>query len=141
MRRTGLIVGIIIIVATLAFSAVVLKKSLVNYVSFADATQATDSTVRIIGSPVAGSMLYDRPESALKFSISDDSGHVMPVVYHGPKPDDLDTAMSKAAKITAEGTFDPSQRVFTADNLLVKCPSKYQGGPADQERSYGAAKA
>jgi cytochrome c-type biogenesis protein CcmE len=141
MRRTGLIIGLIIIVSTLAFSMVVLKKSLVNYVSFNDARLATDSTVRIIGSPVAGTMFYDQTASALKFSISDEKGVVMPVVYHGPKPEDLDTAMSKAAKITAEGSFDPGQHVFTADNLLVKCPSKYQGDPNAQERSYGATKA
>jgi cytochrome c-type biogenesis protein CcmE len=44
--------------------------------------------------------------------------------------------MTKAAKITAQGTYSKTQQVFQADNLLVKCPSKYQG---TTERSYGKA--
>ena len=60
----------------------------------------------------------------------------MPVIYQGPKPEDLDSAMTKAVAINAQGTYDPKQQVFVADNLLVKCPSKYQGQGAT-ERSYG----
>jgi cytochrome c-type biogenesis protein CcmE len=48
----------------------------------------------------------------------------------------LDSAMSKAVAINAQGTYDPARHVFVADNLLVKCPSKYQG-QGTTERSYG----
>ena len=65
----------------------------------------------------------------------DDAGRLMPVTYKGPKPEDLDSAFSKAVAIGATGTYDPAQHVFVADKLLVKCPSKYQGQTTD--RSYG----
>ena len=60
----------------------------------------------------------------------------MHVVYQGPKPEDLDSAMSKAVAINATGTYDAKQGAFVADTLLVKCPSKYQG-QGTTDRSYG----
>jgi cytochrome c-type biogenesis protein CcmE len=78
-------------------------------------------------------------QGALYFQIRDEQGHTMPVVFRGPKPDDLDSAMEKATKIGAQGTFDPNTQQFIADNLQVKCPSKYDSAPTT--RSYGASTA
>lgn len=135
MKKTGALIGLVIIVAVLAFSAVTFKTSLINYVPFREAMAATDSNVQIMGAPVNGTMAY--ADGELHFSMRENGTNaVMPVVFKGPKPDDLDTAMTKAAKITAQGTYSKTQQVFEADNLLVKCPSKYQG---TTERSYGKA--
>ena len=136
MKNKGAVIGLIIIIAALAFSAVAFKNNLVNAVPFSEAIQATDSDVQVMGAPVAGTMNYDNTVHALRFTMRDTSGQTLPVVYKGPKPDDLDSAMSKAVAINAQGTYDPSQRAFVADNLLVKCPSKYQG-QGTTERSYG----
>jgi cytochrome c-type biogenesis protein CcmE len=136
MKNKGAIFGLIIIVAALAFSAVAFKNNLVNAVPFQEAMRATDSDVQIMGAPAAGTMAYDSSLHALRFSMRDTSGQMMPVVYKGPKPDDLDSAMSKAVAINATGTYDPNQHVFVADTLLVKCPSKYQG-QGTTDRSYG----
>ncbi len=136
MKNKGALVGLIVIVAALAFSALAFKNNLVNAVPFAEAMKATDSDVQIMGAPVAGTMRYDNAAHALRFDLKDTSGQVMHVVYKGPKPDDLDSAMNKAVAINAQGTYDPTQRAFVADNLLVKCPSKYQG-QGTTERSYG----
>lgn len=133
MKNKGAIIGLIIIVAALAFSALAFKNNLVNAVPFAEAMKATDSDVQIMGAPVKDTMIYD---TALRFDLKDTSGAVMHVVYQGPKPEDLDSAMNKAVAINAQGTYDAKQHVFVADNLLVKCPSKYQGQGAS-ERSYG----
>jgi cytochrome c-type biogenesis protein CcmE len=135
----GVAIGIILIVACLAFSAVMFKKSLVNYVSFSEATKATDTSVQIMGAPVAGTMAYDSMAHALHFEMTDGHGAIMPVVFKGPKPEDLDTAMTKATKITAQGSYDTGRSAFVADNLLVKCPSKYQGTKGGADRSYGAS--
>lgn len=136
MKNKGAIVGLIIIVAALAFSALAFKNNLVNAVPFAEAMKATDSDVQIVGAPVAGTMRYDDAAHALRFDLKNTSGQLMHVVYKGPKPEDLDSAMNKAVAINAQGTFDPKQSAFVADNLLVKCPSKYQG-QGTTERSYG----
>ena len=136
MKNKGAIIGLIIIVAALGFSAVAFKNNLVNAVPFAEAVKATDSDVQIMGAPIAGTMNYDQALHALRFALRDTSGQTMPVVYKGPKPEDLDTAMSKAVAINATGTYDPKQGVFVAETLLVKCPSKYQGQETT-ERRYG----
>jgi len=134
MKNKGAVVGLVIIVSALGFSALAFKNNLVNAVPFADAIKATDSDVQVMGAPIAGTMGYDKPTHSLRFSLRDTSGQILPIVYKGPKPEDLDTAMSKAVGINAQGTYDPAKRVFVAENLLVKCPSKYQG---TTERRYG----
>ena len=139
MRPTGLIVGVAIIVACLVFSAKLFKGSLINYVPFSEARAATGETVQIMGAPAVGTLRYDTTEHALHFALLDGKGETMPVVFKGPKPDDLDTAMTKATKITAQGSYSPTTSTFIAENLLVKCPSKYQGAGDGTERSYGKA--
>ena len=137
MKNKGAAIGLGIIVGALAFSAVAFKNNLVNAVPFAEAVRATGSDVQIMGAPLAGTMNYDNDTHALRFVMRETtSGRTLPVIYKGPKPDDLDSAMSKAVAINAQGTYDPAQQAFIADNLLVKCPSKYQGQAAT-ERSYG----
>ena len=136
MKNKGAMIGLVIIVAALAFSALAFKNNLVNAVPFAEAMKATDSDVQIMGAPLAGTMRYDNSLHALRFDLKDAAGQIMHVTYKGPKPEDLDSAMSKAVAINAQGTYDPAQHVFVADNLLVKCPSKYQG-QGNTERSYG----
>ena len=136
MKNKGAVLGLIIIVAALAFSGLAFKNNLVNAVPFAEAMKATDADVQIMGAPVSGTMGYDSAVHALHFVMRDSAGATIPVIYKGPKPEDLDSAMSKAVAINAQGTYDPAQKVFVADNLLVKCPSKYQG-QGTTERSYG----
>lgn len=135
----GAVVGLALIGGTMAFCGSTFKSALINYVPFAQARAATDTSVQIMGAPVAGTMQYDSAAHELRFSIRDAQGTLMPVVFKGPKPEDLDTAMTKATKITAQGTYNKAQQVFVADNLLVKCPSKYQGaGGSGGDRSYGS---
>jgi len=132
----GKLVGIVIVVACLGYAGILAKSSAVSYVPFSDARQATDATVQIMGAPVQGTMGYDLSEHILRFSIRQSDGDLMPVEFAGPKPEDLDTAMARATKIAALGTFDRSREIFKADSLQVKCPSKYDGG-SSQDRSYG----
>lgn len=135
MKKTGALIGLAIIAAALIFSGMAFKSSLINYVPFQEARANTDSNVQIMGAPVNGTMQYEN--GALHFALRETATNaVMPVVFQGPKPDDLDTAMSKATQIGAQGAYDRRQQVFVADNLLVKCPSKYQG---TTERKYGKA--
>ena len=137
MKNKGAIVGLVIIIGALGFSAVAFKNNLVNAVPFSDAVKATDSDVQVMGAPVLGTMNYDANIHALRFDLRDTSGQTLPVVYKGPKPEDLDSAMTKAIAINATGTYDPKQGAFVAETLLVKCPSKYQG---TSDRAYSAEK-
>ncbi len=135
-KNWGAVLGLTIIIAALAFSAAAFKTSLVSYVPFTDARTTPGESVQIMGTPQSGSLFYD--SGTLHFTLQDEKGQTMTVLYKGPKPDDMDSAMSKATKIGAQGTYDPSQQTFVADSLVVKCPSKYQG-VGQTERHYGAS--
>jgi cytochrome c-type biogenesis protein CcmE len=125
MKNKGAIIGLVIILAALGFGATTFKNSLVTYLPFPDAMQATDSTVQIMGVPQAATVVPDGAD--LRFTMTDGQGHAMPVLLTGTKPEDFDSAAARGYKIAAVGTYDPSKRLFVADSLLVKCPSKYQG--------------
>jgi cytochrome c-type biogenesis protein CcmE len=57
----------------------------------------------------------------LRFGLADENGTVMPVMYEGVKPGNFE----EATEIVAVGKYRDG--AFHADQLLVKCPSKYQG--------------
>lgn len=137
-KSIGKVIGVTIIVACLGFAVYLSKSSLVTYVPFQEAKAATESTVQIMGAPVPGTMEYDSSAHQLHFAIKDETGQVMPVVFSGPKPEDLDTAMSRATRIGAQGSYNRADGTFKAENLVVKCPSKYDGGDS-QDRQYGKA--
>ena len=61
-----------------------------------------------------------------------EGGAVLPVVYHGPRPDNFRPGTSAIV----EGSLDADGR-FVADSLLLKCPSRYEEGP--EEIYMGAA--
>ena len=137
MKNKGAVIGLVIIIAALTFSAVAFKNNLVNSVPFAEAIKATDADVQVMGVPVAGTLAYDSTVHAQRFEMREKAtGQVLSIFYKGPKPEDMDTTFSKAVAINATGTYDPAQRVFVADKLLIKCPSKYVNGQTT-DRSYG----
>jgi cytochrome c-type biogenesis protein CcmE len=55
-----------------------------------------------------------------------DDGARMPVVFNGPKPDQ----MREGAEAIIEGKYDGNN--FTAQSLLLKCPSRYEEGTIEE---------
>jgi cytochrome c-type biogenesis protein CcmE len=56
------------------------------------------------------------------FMLQDETGTQVKVVSGEPRPANFEQATS----IVAIGRYDQQQGAFMADDLLVKCPSKYQ---------------
>jgi cytochrome c-type biogenesis protein CcmE len=56
------------------------------------------------------------------FMLQDETGALVKVVYAQPKPSNFEQAVS----IVAIGHYDRASDSFVAEDLLVKCPSKYQ---------------
>jgi len=81
--------------------------------------QARDS--RVAGAIVANSVVWSTSEVRLTFDIQDETGRLS-VSYRGPQPDML----VDAVEAVAIGKYNPAKRVFEADELLMKCPSKYE---------------
>ncbi len=84
----------------------------------------TGKALRVSGNIVTESIIYDAPTLSLSFSISDpaDSTRQLPIHFHGVQPDQIGRESSSAI---VEGTLSPNG-VVEANNLLLKCPSKYE---------------
>jgi cytochrome c-type biogenesis protein CcmE len=65
------------------------------------------------------------------FLLQDEDGQMLKVISDEPRPANFDQAIS----IVAIGRYDATQDAFVADDLLVKCPSKYQEQVEDGEVS------
>jgi cytochrome c-type biogenesis protein CcmE len=133
--KVGALIAIAVIVGALGFGAYAFKGSMVAYVPFAQAVQAagTGATVQVMGGLVPGKTSFDTTTKSLDFVLAEKgTGQELPVVFKSPKPDNFD----RAVQVTAIGRYDSSKQVFVADNLLVKCPSKYAGDSGQQDRSY-----
>ena len=118
--KPKLILGLLLVVASIAFGVTSFKNSLTPYISFAEARRSglSSQVNGTLDDPAA--VRYDVDKSELAFTLKDDKNEVMPVVYHGVKPANFEQATS----VVAIGTFTDGR--FEADQLLVKCPSKYQ---------------
>lgn len=119
--KPGAWVGIIIIIAALAYGARAFVSGVTPYVTFDQARRA-DSTVQVMGALDKSSIQFG--SGTLDFRLVEKTGDKLPVVFAGSQPADF----RMATQVTAIGRYDG--HVFQADNILVKCPSKYQGQPA-----------
>ena len=119
--------GLAIILGALVFGATAFVKTLTPYVSFETARRAQGS-VQVMGKLDKSSIRYGAV-GALDFVIVDGVGDSLPVSFVASRPANFD----QAVQVTAIGHYDG--RVFQADRLMLKCPSKYQGGGG--QRSYG----
>jgi len=80
----------------------------------------SERAVRVAGTVVGDSIEWNAQELLLKFQIADDSGSLA-VIYNGPCPDML----RDGAEAVVEGRYI-EEGFFEANNLLLKCPSKYE---------------
>ena len=77
--------------------------------------------LRVSGDIVTDSIDWNAPTLMLKFNMTDGSG-TLPIVFHGPKPDNMDR---EGAQAIVEGKLN-EDGVFQAHTLLLKCPSRYE---------------
>jgi cytochrome c-type biogenesis protein CcmE len=112
--------GVAAIVGFLAFGATAFRSNLTPYVGFQQA-RTTTGTVQVAGKLVPGSDSVNKSSGALEFTIQDDNKDTMRVSYHGAVPGNF----KEATLVVAVGRFSNGE--LLAENLLVKCPSKYQG--------------
>jgi cytochrome c-type biogenesis protein CcmE len=95
------------------------KKSVTPYISFAEARRSS-GLVQVNGVLADKQYVLKPNEQYLSFRLKDEKGEILPVEYHGVIPGNFDQATS----IVALGRYQGDH--FEAEQLLVKCPSKYQ---------------
>ena len=119
MKRK-LIAGSVIVILAGIWLISSLSDSLTPYVSFAEARER-GARVQVIGSIVGSSVVYDTDSLTLTFTARDETGDELPIVFKGTMPGNFD----QAPKAVCIGTYRDGR--FHADELLLKCPSRYQG--------------
>jgi cytochrome c-type biogenesis protein CcmE len=120
-RRIWYAVGAVLVVAFLAYGTTSFKANLTPYVSFDEAT-SSGRKCQVAGGLVQNSVSYIDATEELRFEmVEEESSGVMPVLYRGIKPGNFE----EAVQIVAIGSYYDG--AFHAEQLLVKCPSKYQG--------------
>jgi cytochrome c-type biogenesis protein CcmE len=95
------------------------RQTVTPYISFHEARRAP-GMVQVNGVLADKSYVLKRDEQFLEFKLKDSHQEIMPVVYRGVIPGNFDQATS----IVAIGRYQVDH--FEAEQLLVKCPSKYQ---------------
>ena len=83
-------------------------------------------TVRVSGKVDAATIDFNNRDLILTFDVTSETGERMPVVFNGPKPDQ----MREGADAILEGKYDGE--TFTAQSLLLKCPSRYEEGTIEE---------
>ena len=127
------IFGLLLVGASIAFGVTWFQKSLTPYVPFAEARRSGSSS-QVNGTLAdPAKVQYDVDKGELVFALQDETHETMTVVYRGVKPANFEQATS----VVAIGTYKEGR--FEADQLLVKCPSKYQaeGGATAQPAAAG----
>ena len=122
------VIALVLLVVAGAFGVTSFKKTMTPYISFAEAKNSS-GLVQVNGTLASKNYVAKPNAQYLQFDLKDQKGEVMKVEYHGVIPGNFDQATS----IVAIGRYQGDR--FAADQLLVKCPSKYQ---AQAERGKSA---
>jgi cytochrome c-type biogenesis protein CcmE len=114
------IAGIGIIMIAIVYGAFGFKDAFRSYTTSVTEAKASGSSVQLAG--FLGSTGEYDAEGNWTFLLQDEDGDMVKVVSPEPRPANFEQAVS----IVAIGHYDAAQDAFLADDLLVKCPSKYQ---------------
>lgn len=115
----------IIIIAAAVGILISASGDVTTYADFSQAEQKGEK-VKLVGQLVKDQPVEYNPDkdpNYLSFTLRDDKGEVRKVVLKAAKPQDFE----RSEQIVLSGAMKDG--VFVADDMLLKCPSKYQ----DQE--------
>jgi len=113
------ILALALVAAGVYFGVTSFKKSVTPYISF-DEARHSSGMVQVNGVLADKNYVMKKEEQYLEFKLRDSQGQTMPVAYRGVIPGNFDQATS----VVAIGRYQDGK--FAAEQLLVKCPSKYQ---------------
>ena len=121
MKKSYIVGGLVVLLA-MVMAMYSFKSTLTSYVTVSEA-KASKRPVQVAGIVVKGTDRYDLQRNNLIFVLREDGGDEMQVEYDGPRPGNFDNV----TKVVAIGKYEPKEQVFMARELLVKCPTKYEG--------------
>lgn len=105
----------------------------IPYVNATELNGVSGKHVRVAGKVAAGGIQSEGAgDVSIRFALLDEKGDTVWVDYEGVRPD----AFREGAQAVAEGQYDAAHKIFRAELLQAKCPSKYEasvpGAPANK---------
>lgn len=133
MKKSRLIIGVIALAGFSYLGLSAFQQTLTPYVSFAEARAAEGKNVQVTGDLPENRLSWysnDENRTFLFYMIEADTGDTLLIAYDSVKPATFDEAIG----IVAIGAFDGTR--FQANQVLTKCPSKYEAqDPAEHDRA------
>lgn len=115
-------ISLLFIIAIAIAGVIAMSSDYSSYATFEQATAQVGKEFRIVGNLAESKeMHYDPIEdpNLFTFQMLDKAGVEKKVVFYGSKPRDFE----RSEDIVLTGKMDGE--VFEANNILLKCPSKY----------------
>lgn len=124
-KKTKFIIGGVIIALAIAYLIYAGVQSSAAYFLTVDelyvkGAAVENQTVRVSGKVDAATIDFNNRDLRLAFDVTSETGQRLHVIFNGPKPDQ----MREGAEAIVEGKYDG--QAFTAQSLLLKCPSRYE---------------
>ena len=130
MKKIHIIAIIIIAVALGVIVSTISNSS--TYAPFSEAVSNPDATFHVVGKVNKQKPFEYHPEinaNLFGFYLVDNDGTEKKVVYNGVKPQDFE----RSEQIVVIGKI--SGHDFHCKQILMKCPSKYNGSEADRNNA------
>jgi cytochrome c-type biogenesis protein CcmE len=126
MDKKGAVISCVSGVAALGVLSAVFVMNASPYVTVAEAKTSVADGLHVAGQVEPNSIVNDFSHHEVRFKLRDAAGQVLPIVYTGAPVSSLGTA----TKVVAIGAMKGGS--LESDQLLVKCPSKYESKTAIQ---------
>lgn len=117
------VIGTLVISGAVVLGALSFQGTVTPYVDFNEA-RASGRRCQVMGDIEHARTSYNTATQELVFTLVSASGERLEVAYGGIMPGNFE----QATQVVAKGVY--SGQRFKADELLVKCPSKYQESEA-----------
>ncbi len=110
----GFVVGVLLLVVSAS------KTEGVVYTPMGEVAARVGAT-RFEGKVVVGSVR--RETYPVRFDVADTEGHRVAIEFGSPLPD----TFREDREVVVRGRYDAARGVYLAEEVLARCPSKYQG--------------
>lgn len=133
MKKIHIIAIVVIAVALAVIVSTISNSS--TYATLSEARSNAGHTYHVVGKLDKHEQFIYNPEvnaNLFGFYLVDNEGAKVKVLYNGTKPQDFE----RSEQIVVVGKIDGED--FHASQILMKCPSKYNGNEADKMKTIGA---
>lgn len=124
--KLNTVILLVLLLAGLAFTVTAFIQNTSPYVKVSQLAQRAEN-VHVALKPLKETIQFDMRSMTLTFEGEDETGKLK-VVYPKGKPNNFEMA----TQVVVIGSYRDG--VFYAEDMLVKCPSKYQGTETAQGR-------